>query len=165
MEKYIFEVANKNELDDVYNLIDNRIKWMDLKNIKQWNVTNYWEAYPKTYYEEKLKNKNLYVLRKKDTLKIVGAVVISDTDVYWKNEKGNAYYIHNFVTDINEKGVGKTILNFIEIIAKKNNKNFLRLDCATSNEELNLYYEKEGFILKDKCKDGEYLGNKREKRI
>ena len=165
MEKYIFDLVKKEELKTVYNLIDDRIKWMDLKNIKQWNVINYWETYPEKYYEEQEKNKNLYVLKRKDTLKVVGAVVIFENDIYWENERDEAYYIHNFVTDIDEKGAGKAILTFIEIMAKKNKKDFLRLDCAVSNKILNLYYEKEGFILKGKCEGGEYIGNKREKII
>ncbi len=163
---YKFTLADHSALQHIYTLIDKRIEWMDKMGIQQWNVTNYWEVYPKNYYINELKNKNLYVLKRNKDEAIIGAVVIFDVDVRWKDDYDvPAYYIHNFVTDINEKGAGKFMLKCIQELAINNNKICLRLDCATSNKNLNDYYKQEGFVLVGQCIDGNYFGNKREKRF
>lgn len=45
--EYKFLLANETMLDDIVALVIKRIKWMDSVGIKQWNVTNYMEVYPK----------------------------------------------------------------------------------------------------------------------
>lgn len=157
-----FLKADISMLDDIYDLILKRVEWMDKKGIKQWNVTNYIEFYPKDYYKKQIEENNLYVIVK--MCKVVSAIVLLDEDSAWEDTKScKAYYIHNFVTDLNEKGVGKKMLKYVEVLAKQKNKEKLRLDCASSNEFLNNYYEKEGFILVGKFIEGPYIGNKREK--
>jgi len=166
MRDYIFTLADKSALENIYLLIDKRTEWMDETGIQQWNVTNYWDAYPRTYYVNELQNKNLYILQRKTDKKIAGAAIIFDNDERWKNDYDTpAYYIHNFVADIKEKGAGKLILKYIQELAIRNNKTCLRLDCAASNQRLNDYYEEEGFVFVGQCVDGNYLGNKREKRL
>ena len=49
-----FELAGEQAVDEVFGLILRRIDWMDEKGIRQWNVTGYAEAYPKTHYQEQL---------------------------------------------------------------------------------------------------------------
>ena len=44
-----FELAGEQAVDEVFGLILRRIDWMDEKGIRQWNVTGYAEAYPKTH--------------------------------------------------------------------------------------------------------------------
>ena len=93
-------------------------------------------------------------------------IVIIEDDYRWHDcSKYKAYYLHNFVTDNKVKGIGKVILKSVEELAKENNKQKLRLDCAEDNEFLNNYYENSGYILVGKCIDGVYKGNKREKTL
>ena len=47
-----FELAGEQAVDEVFGLILRRIDWMDEKGIRQWNVTGYAEAYPKTHYQD-----------------------------------------------------------------------------------------------------------------
>lgn len=49
----LFCEAVAEDLDAVWQLIVDRVEWMDKKGIRQWNVTNYLEAFPKEYYLEK----------------------------------------------------------------------------------------------------------------
>lgn len=163
--KYIFKLADKALLDKIYNLYEKRIEWMDEVGIKQWNTTNYNEAYPKSYYRNQIESNNLYVLLN-DSFEVLGAIILTEDDYRWNDcSKYKAYYLHNFVTDNKVKGIGKVILKSVEELAKENNKQKLRLDCAEDNEFLNNYYENSGYILVGKCIDGVYKGNKREKTL
>lgn len=149
------------DLKDVYRLIDDRIKWMDEVGIKQWNVTDYYKHFPHRYFEMAVDNLNLYVLKNKVD-RVVGAAVIKSKDSWWDDDK-QAYYIHNFVTDIEEKGAGIEMLKGFEDIALKNNIYRVRLDCAKDNVKLNRYYEQFGYNVVGECIVGDYIGNKREK--
>ena len=106
----------------------------------------------------------MYVITNNE--KIVSAIVLLEKDERWKEDnKCSAYYLHNFVTDIQIKGIGKRMLEFVEKLAIKNKKTKLRLDCAENNEFLNNYYEKAGYNIVGKCTEGLYTGNKREKNL
>lgn len=161
--KYTFKLADEFILDKIYNLYEKRIKWMDEVGIKQWNIINYNEVYPKSYYRNQIESNNLYVLLN-DMDEVLGAIVVIEEDDRWNDyDKYKAYYLHNFVTDNKIKGLGKVILGNVEKLAIENNKQKLRLDCAENNKFLNDYYENLGYILVGKCVDGVYKGNKREK--
>lgn len=163
---YTFTLADESALKTVYTLIDKRIKWMDAVGIQQWNVTDYWGVYPKEYYINLVQQKTLYVLKRKIDNKIVGTAAVFDTDERWKGDLDiPAYYVHHLATDINESGAGKAILTFIQELAVKKGKACIRLDCATNNKRLNDYYEQEGYALVGRCVDGDYFGNRREKRL
>ena len=162
--EYKFLQANETMLDYIYELFIKRIDWMDKEGIKQWNVTNYIEAYPKNYYKKQIEERHLYVMTNSN--KVVGAIVLLEEDDRWgDNHTCSAYYLHNFVTDIQTKGIGKKILKSVEELARKNNKSKLRLDCAEDNDFLNNYYENAGYLLVGKCTEGLYKGNKREKNL
>ena len=53
----------------------------------------------------------------------------------------------------------------IEKLAIRQNKRFLRLDCAADNDFLNKYYASMGFALSGHCTEGVYIGNRREKTL
>ena len=158
----VFEKANCDEIDSVFTLYKKRVAWMDEAGIRQWNVTDYLGAYPKSYYEEQLHNDNLFVLR--EDCQIIGAVVLLQNDDRWSDKaKASAYYIHNLVTEPAYKGAGKIILEEAAKLALCNNKQYIRLDCAVDNRFLNEYYESLGYHFAGNCEDGPYKGNRREK--
>ncbi|KEJ03973.1 GNAT family N-acetyltransferase [Clostridium botulinum] len=164
MEQYIFELAQYGDIKDILSLIKLRIKWMDEKGIEQWNKTNYLNCYPSEYFENCISRKELYVLKVKENKTIVGAVALHTYDSRWK-DKDSSYYIHNLVTSVNACCAGTVLINNCELVAKNNNKRYLRLDCQASNIKLNRYYERLGFGYVGIIKDGLYIGNKREKII
>jgi len=163
--KYEILQADETMLDDIYKLYENRIEWMDEVGIKQWNVTDYLKAYPKSYYKKQISENRLYVMMDNIDNKIVGAIVLLEQDDIWEDSKNcSAYYLHNLETDVKTKGIGTLILNAVDDLAEKNNKQRLRLDCAEDNEFLNNYYEYAGYFLVGKCAEGLfYKGNRREK--
>lgn len=162
--KYIFENAQSTELESVFELINDRIKWMDNNGIEQWNKTDYWGSYPKQYYQDAVKSGTIFLLKKQKGKRIVGAVVLITHDSRWSDDEP-AIYIHNLVTAIDENGAGKAILKFCEKYAISQNRKVLRLDCAEGNVKLNKYYELAGYRYIGSITDGLYTGNKREKRI
>ncbi|AFS77829.1 acetyltransferase, GNAT family [Gottschalkia acidurici 9a] len=163
-EKYNFKLAREKDIDHILELIKKRIMWMDDYGIEQWNKTNYMEWYPKEYFSDCILQNSLYTLSEKEFDKIVGAVVLSDSDKLWE-DKIPAYYIHNLVTDLDAKGAGSAIIKYCEDIAIEHGKDKLRLDCQSSNNKLNQYYENLGFIYIEEVQDGLYIGNKREKSL
>ena len=161
---YTFAHAAPGEVKDAFMLYEKRVKWMNDHDIQQWNVTSYLEVYPVEYYENQCRQGNLYVLKYED--RIVGAVILIQSDDRWLDRMdSSAYYIHNLVTDPAMRGVGKCIMKEVEKQAIRHEKQFIRLDCAKDNAFLNQYYESLGYSLAGSCKDGDYIGNRREKRL
>ncbi len=162
----IFCKADAEDIDSIFELYCRRVEWMNTNGIAQWNVTHYLEIYPKNYYFQQMIEENLYVLKENSSNMVVGAVVLLTVDDRWKDRKAkSAFYIHNLVTATNKSGIGKKLLIEIEELSKSLGKEYLRLDCACDNTFLNSYYESMGFKLAGNCKDGEYFGNRREKKL
>lgn len=159
----IFRRAEPQETDVVFDLIEQRVQWMDEKDIRQWNVTNYLNAYPIEYYEEQQQKGILYVLENGG---IIGTVVLLEEDERWKEqEKGSALYIHNLATDPKIRGAGRILLQEAERLAAEQEKQFVRLDCPADNKILNEYYESKGYGFFGQYTEGPYTGNLRQKRI
>lgn len=150
------------EVQSVFSLILKRIEWMDQNNIQQWNVTDYTEVYPISYYEEKRKNGELFGLIEDG--KVISAAVLLDEDERW-NDSEPALYIHNFVSQTGIKGAGKRFLQEVEDYARTQGKKYLRLDSSRENEALAHYYESFGFKEAGTCTDGPYQGICRQKEI
>lgn len=161
---YIFRPASGCEVYPVFELVKKRVQWMDEKGIRQWNVTGYLEAYPVSYYEERQKEGQLYILLSGST--VCGAAVLSEEDDRWQDRaEDTALYVHNLVTDATISSAGRQLLAEAEQLAKKQGKRYVRLDCAIDNAFLNRYYASQGFQLAGLCRDGPYQGNRREKEI
>ena len=161
---YDFRLAKNNEIDTIFSLYKKRIQWMDKSGIQQWNMTNYLEVYSISYYADRQRLGELYVLSKEDV--VIGAVVLLQSDECWPQMADSpAYYVHNLVTELSVKGAGKIILSEVEKMAISKGIQFLRLDCAVDNKFLNEYYESMGYKMVGCCKEGAYIGNKREKEL
>lgn len=163
--KYEFRRARETEIPAIFALYVRRVAWMDEVGIHQWNETDYLSAYPEEYYREELQNGDLFVLEDEDRT-LCGAVVLLKEDERWEGEpERKAFYVHNLVTDRNQKGAGKTILREAEKLARESGLQAVRLDCAVENGALNAWYEGQGYLPAGTCTDGPYLGRLREKRI
>lgn len=157
-----FCIANVSMLDQIFDLILARIQWMDDTGILQWNVTDYTQAYPKLYYKALIEEKQLYVLQKDH--QVIGAAALFHQDKFW-NTKEPSYYIHHLVSDPKYKGAGAQLLTFLEQKANMDQKQFVRLDCATGNDDLNRYYQIKGYEIVGRCEDGPYQGYLRQKQM
>lgn len=165
MDNYAFRKAVTRDVDEIYQLIEKRIIWMEKNNLNQWNRTNYLESYPRDYFENKVETEQLYVMEDKLTGKVVGAVVLLEDDKRWTNDGSKNYYIHNLVSDTEVPGVGIKMINLCEQIALANSVDAVRLDCQASNIKLNEYYERLGYIFVGDVQEGSYIGKRREKKL
>jgi hypothetical protein len=165
-EKYIFRKATADEVQTVFQLVLNRIHWMDEKGIRQWNVTDYVGRFPLSYYEQKQAEGEMFVLEEKATGQIVCGAILKEVDDRWPEDvEGTAYYLHNFATDTEKHGVGLVYLHLAEQYAAAMGKQYFRLDCAVDNAFLNHYYDAQGYVVVGHCVHGLYRGLLREKRL
>lgn len=163
---YIFTRARIDEIQELYKIIEKRIRWMDENAIQQWNTTDYLNTYPIPYFEAHQKAGNLYVAKHCHSDEIHGLMVLMPFDTRWEGyEAFDSYYVHNFATDPSVKGLGSYMLEEAEKCAKKHGKIFLRLDCPYGNSYLNNFYQQKNFLPVGECIDGPYHGVRREKRL
>ena len=164
MNDYIFRQGTSADVSYIMELIKQRIEWMDKEGINQWNKTHYLEHYPSCYYKHAAERGVLYVLSNSNNQIIASTVVLTE-DERWMPTDTDALYVHNLVAAIGERGAGKKMIQYVEELAHSQNKNFVRLDCAIGNEELNKWYEKLGYKSVGTTVDGEYQGCLREKKL
>lgn len=168
-DTYTFREIKKEEIPLMFSLILKRMEWMDLKGIKQWNVTAYDEVYPLSYYEEHRLLHEVFVLEKKENGGIVAAAVLKKEDDRWEGVKvyaeQTAFYLHNFVSRIGERGAGEIFLYFAEKYASMKGMEYFRLDSADDNVKLEEYYAAKGYVPVGECVDGLYRGVLREKKL
>lgn len=166
MEGYRFRKIKEDEVGELFSLIRQRIKWMDEKGIRQWNVTEYDTVYPKSYYEKERQKGQVYVLADERTDSILCGGVLKEEDERWEGkEKAPAFYVHNFVSRVGAKGAGTAFLQALEEYAEEAGKVCLCLDSAEDNPPLTRYYERLGFLPVGTCREGPYRGILREKEI
>lgn len=158
---FLFSKASVADAPAVFQLILERIRWMDAAGLHQWNDTGYLEAYPESYYAKQAERGRLYILKQSGA--ICGAAVLLTEDSRWPDRSEPALYIHNLVAACDAKGAGSALLQHAESLARSEGRAFLRLDCAADNADLNRYYESRGFVPAGVCTDGPYIGNRREK--
>lgn len=159
-----FSPGTADDLETVFHLIRERIRWMDEMGLEQWNKEDYWGVYPPSYYARAATEGRLFILRKPVGGAVIAAGVLSFADTRWPAD-GKALYLHNFVTALDAKGAGAVFLEETEACARQQGKTFLRLDCAASNGRLNDYYESHGYRAVGPIKDGDYSGILREKAL
>lgn len=168
--RYIFREIKKEEIPRMFQLILERMKWMDEVGIRQWNVTKYDEVYPLSYYEERRELGEVFVLEDIGTKQIVCVGVLKKEDERWQQDEsvthgGTAFYLHNFATQIGKKGIGTVFLRRAEEYAAQKGIEYFRLDSADDNQKLEQYYERQGYVPVGKCVDGLYTGILREKKL
>lgn len=160
----VFQLAAPEDVESVFHLYEQRIDWMNEKNIHQWNNTDYLDVYSVAYYRKQQEEGSLYVLKRGAV--VVGAAVLLEADDRWADAPAiSAYYIHNLVTSPTHPGAGRQMLHEMVCLARRVGKQALRLDCSVDNDFLNAYYESFGFLMAGRCQDGPYSGNRREKRL
>lgn len=158
-------LAVEADIPAIFDLYAARVAWMDAVSIRQWNVTDYLQAYPADYYLEQCRAGRLYAWKDADG-GIVGAVVLLCADECWADAPAeDACYVHNLVTDPAVHGAGRALLAAAEAAAAAQGKRRMRLDCAVDNAFLNRYYAAVGYTPAGTCTDGPYVGNRMEKLL
>ena len=162
---YVFELAKKEEIPEIFSLYKERVQWMENNGFHQWNETDYLNTYQEPYFEGHLEKERLFVLRDSASDKIAAAAVLLEQDPRWPEDmEGTAYYVHNLVTGCETRGAGTQMLKYLEKLAADRGKDYIRLDCTEGHEFLNQYYEARGYNVVGSCVDKLYHGILRQKR-
>lgn len=157
------EKATIEDIDSIHKLIYDRCLWFSKKGVKGWNIEFYPNKYDKNYFIEQMKVNKLLVARLDN--KVCGSMLLKEEDKdYWKNDD-SAYYIHHLATDINQKGIGKKLIDYAKEQCKINSKEYLRLDCYKESLFLNKYYQNLGFNNVSSGTQGNYNYNLWEMKI
>jgi ribosomal protein S18 acetylase RimI-like enzyme len=142
------ELAKKSDLDSVMNMISACALDLISKNIFQWS-----EKYPSIdIFKNDIEKNALFVAKHK--LKIIGCLALcSNKDLEYKNTKwltedNKNLYIHRLAVDPNfqKKGVGKSLMDFAEEYAKKNDFKSIRLDTFSKNKRNNKFYKSREYV-------------------
>ena len=141
--------ANIIDIDEIINMYAERMRWFKENEIKQWS--KYLTNHSKSEFEQAIENGNYYILTKNDN--IIAGFEISTDSHYWNDDTTNAYYLYKIVVKVGYKNIGKEIFEFAKQIAKENKKDYLRIDCVSSNKKLNQIYNKHGFEYVREGKD------------
>ncbi len=165
MESYEFRRGTRQDAQQIFDLIQARMDWMDRQGICQWNTEDYWSIFPRAYYFTAIAEGRLFVLAQKCQNRIVSAGVLAAGDELWEEDGEDAVYLHNFVAALDQKGVGAVFLQKCEEFATSQGKRALRLDCNASNKTLNTYYARQGYVAMGRGGVGNYQGVKWEKRL
>ena len=59
--EYRFRRAQNADVDQMMEIIRDRIKWMDKQGLHQWNKTDYMQQYPREYFLEGIEKGLFYV--------------------------------------------------------------------------------------------------------
>lgn len=160
--RYEFRAASPEDLPVMFEIILRRMRWMDEVGIRQWNVTEYDKVYPLSYYEEKQRQGQVFVLYDRQKQAIVCAAVLKEEDERWP-DRPPAFYLRNFASVLGESGVGVRFMALAEDYARAQGKRFFRLDASYDNPRLLRYYEDLGYRPVGSCVDGVYRGTRMEK--
>lgn len=147
-----YRTAEMNDIDNICSLVSEAIKHMENQGINQWDA-----LYPtREDFMDDISKKSLYIVV--DSNKLVAMYVVSQEcdDEYnkctWNNPKDTACVIHRLCVSPNfqNRGVGKKVLNHIEMQLRKLLYVSVRLDVYTKNPyALKLYknngYEERGY--------------------
>lgn len=164
MTQYQFRKAQPEDVDDIIRIIAERIRWMDEKNLYQWNRTNYMQRYPREYFLARIDAGEFYLAYTPQ--EIVGIMALFTEDERWsEDEPKNCYYVHHLATKPNCSGAGKALLSFCEQLSKQEGKEEIRLDCQKGNERLNAFYQSLGYEAVGPMVEDDYEGIKREKQL
>ena len=163
---YIFKRAEIEDVPKLFEIIKNRVGWMEAKGLKQWNTTDYLNVYPLSYFEEHQKNGRLFAMKDDISGDVATVMVLLSDDKRWGElNTRDAYYVHNFATNPFIKGIGSLMLEEAEKLSLAEGKTYLRLDCPSHNQFLNHFYESRGYSPAGSCIDGPYQGNRKEKKL
>lgn len=136
--------AEPGDLETVIGLLEEVAAWLESKGINQWPVG--WFRDSMAFYAEAIGRGEMYLASVGD--EVVGTLRLGWEDAnVWPDVADDAAYVHTLAVRRTWAGrrLGRRLLEWVEAQAASAGKNYLRLDCITSNDVLRRYYEDAGF--------------------
>lgn len=113
--EYQFRAAGPEDVDDIIGIIQERIDWMDEKNLYQWNRTNYMQRYPREYFLGRISSHEFYLAVDPEG-KTVGVMALLLEDGRWtEDEKRTAITSIIWRPDHRQKEQAKRCFPFAKI--------------------------------------------------
>ena len=142
-----YRLGTDQDLDEICSLVKDAIVEMEKNGIYQWD-----DIYPaRSDFEEDIRNDNLYVVFDEDML-IAFYVISAECDEQYKNgqwecEEDSAYILHRFCVSpkMQNRGLGKIILDHVEQQIKDMGYRSIRLDTFTQNPFAQRLYRHNGY--------------------
>jgi predicted N-acetyltransferase YhbS len=75
----------------------------------------------------------------------IGTVEFTRSDAAWGGRRGDSRYVHRLAVRREARGLGRLLLGWAGAEARRQECEWLRLDCVVGNAELRRYYERWGF--------------------
>jgi GNAT superfamily N-acetyltransferase len=146
----IFGLATRDDLESVYEVYRGVCWW--LHHVR--GITEQWEGEPaQEEIEQMIASDELYLALSQQV--VVGAFKLNDKDHHWDND-GTALYVHAFAVHRKFKGqgIGQVMLDWAADEARRQGKQYLRLDCMNENARLKQYYAEASFESRGQHSDG-----------
>lgn len=138
-------LATMEDLKPVKEMYQQIVHYMNEQKISIWD-----DVYPCEFLEEDIKNNQLYLLVKEES--IVSAFALCKTNtgedaVKWEDGKAKVVYIDRFAVCVThlKRGIGSITLEKAKEIAKTMGAKYLRLFVVDINIPAISLYEKQGF--------------------
>lgn len=150
----MIRLAKLSEIEEIIAITRACAAKMISENIYQWN-----EQYPNYQaFQKDVEREELYVLTNKESKTtvdetILGCITISSEKdaeydaVEWLTEDGFQIYIHRLAIhpSFQHKGYAKQLMDYAEILAKKQGAISVRLDTFSANKRNQRFYENRGY--------------------
>lgn len=141
-----FRLAVMQDLQELKDMYRHIVKSMDENNIQIWD-----DSYPCEFFEEDIKNHQLYVLF--DEEEMIAAFALCDwnageKEIQWKDNSSKALYLDRLGVNIKycKKGIGSLMLTKAKEITKSLGSSYLRLFVVDINKPAIQLYIKNGFV-------------------
>ena len=146
--------VNTSEFDIVLDVLHENAIWLLSKGIFQWPLD--WLESIRTEIKASIDSDLFYAAEIGNKLAAVIEIRSAPEEI-WQNDEAEALYIHKLAIcrKYAGSGLGQNIITLIKSKAKRQDINYLRLDCVAHNNKLREYYESCEFKLKGIVEAGE----------
>lgn len=136
----IVRTAEAEDLDDVIDTLAECSSWLNSKGIVQWP-----ERFARAQLLPNLDAGDLYVVDGDTSLAATFTLQWSDP-MFW-GDRADAGFLHRLGVRRSHAGLGSDILRWTFAEARSRGRQYLCLDCLSTNHRLRRYYEDHGFSV------------------
>lgn len=129
------------DIDEIFRLYQSATEYQKTK------ASVLWPEFERSMVINEIAEKRQWKIIVDDTIACVFATTFTDPLIWKEKDKDPSVYIHRIATNPGYRGSNfvAAIVEWAKTHAKKNGKNFIRLDTVGENKGLISYYQKCGF--------------------
>lgn len=129
--------ARSDEAGTVLAVLDGAAAWLSGRGITQWPA-----AFRPEWIEPGLADGHVWLAESDGSA--VATVTLFWSDPLWPDD-GRAGYVHRLAVGPGFRGLGATLLDWVDGEVRRHGRDRVRLDCGADNTRLRTYYEAAGF--------------------